>query len=100
MPSFRVRLKGFNFTAHVPPDFVRVTDDVLAQDAVPAEWLHDVDGHEPTPCTWLVVDAETPMKAQAAFLAAHKITKAPRAPFVVEVLEEPELHEDELEPVT
>lgn len=81
--QFRVRLKGFNFMAHVPADFA--TGEVLDQEPVPAEWLEPAKGSDPVPCTWLLVEARSAKDAQDAFKTAHKIDRV-AAPFVVEAL--------------
>jgi hypothetical protein len=85
--QFRVRLKGFNFMAHVPAGDPFVAGDVLEQEPVPAEWLPFAKKTTAVPCTWLLVEARDAKAAQAEFLAAHGLEQAKLgAPLIVEEL--------------
>lgn len=84
--QFRVRLKGFNFIAHVPAGAqFSSSKDVLAQAPVPISWLAPVRGTSttPVPCTWLAVEASDEREAEKFFRAACGVAR-PAAPFVVE----------------
>lgn len=80
--DFRVRLNGFRFLAHVPPD-AAVDEEGVAVEAVGLDALVPGKGTKQVPCDWLLVKAKGPAEAEKAFKSAHGIKKA-LAPFVVE----------------
>lgn len=102
LQKFRVRLKGFRFTAFVPPG-----QKIGADDPVPVEWLKrqttpkfDADGKDRGPKArvaigrqehrdWLLVEAHSEEEAQGLFVKACGI-KNTSGDFKVHLVEEPE----------
>lgn len=85
--KFRVRLKGFNFMAHVPANAPALALDEklqISMEPVPPEWLTPTKGATPVPCTVLLLEAKDQADAEARFLKIHAIKAQPRAAFVVE----------------
>ena len=83
MQKFRVRLKGFNFIAHLPPAEAVQVEDVLQAPAVPVAALQASPGTKPVARTWLELEARNQREAEALFRAAHAIKRA-AAHFVTE----------------